>query len=395
MSLYTSVYWTKRVFVVFSLIIFICSGIRIFQFVSDRLSVRHVEVGSFKAEAGYGKIPSLELSSINEFSSFRPERFRISTTSGNLNAENGYPLETTANPLANVYKITERSIDLSTTQEPARVARDMGFISTANVTTTVSSWNEGNRTLTIDGLYDTYDYSNKGLRIPRQSTVGSLTSQDQAQLKSIYQKILTEYKIPFPFDSYTFTIQYLDYDSTKDDFVPSGIGLQGSYYRIDAKRVYPNLSKGEKANAFAAYPSYSKSNNYMILVNSNFTKALDNLVEMKLFSWPINTVVSSQNNDIQTYSIKTPAQAYDELTKYRAFLVSVKETNSNNEVKMDDLNDIDIVDVLTVRLDFYEEPVLKKYIQPVYVFLVEAKNRGVKYNLIYYVPALKSEHLLQ
>lgn len=398
-SLYTSIYWTKRVIVVFVLIAFLCTGIKIFQFISNRLSVQEIDVGSFKAEAGYGKLPALSLKSREGFHNFKPSRYRITTTSGNLDVENGYPLETTKKPLINVYRVIEQKLDLGSSQEAVRIAREMGFVSEPLDPLNIQNlkWVEGERTLTINGQYRTFEYSNKTIKTKEINTPtnGTLTNRDQVKLRSTFQKVLTEFNIPVSLDNYIFTIQYLNYDVNKNTFTISN-GLRGGFYRINAKRIYPNLSKGEKANAFAAYPEYSISNNYVILINSaNPTeKTINILAEMKLFNWPLNTVVSAQNDNIQTYYVITPTEAYQKLSNNQAFLVSATEALSGIDIEPHLLENIDTVDLLNIRIDFYEEPIFRKYIQPIYVFTVEAQKNEVKYNLIYYLPAIASEHLL-
>ena len=89
MSLYTSIYWTKRAFVVFALIIFICGGFRIFQIVSNSLTQQNLKVSAVRPEMGFGKIDKLNLKSIDT-NGFSPSQFRISTTKGNLDVDNLY-----------------------------------------------------------------------------------------------------------------------------------------------------------------------------------------------------------------------------------------------------------------------------------------------------------------
>ncbi len=216
-SLYTDVYWTKRFLVAFTIILVICTGIRIFQFVSDRLSIQEVAVGAIKPEVGYGSIPPLNLQTKQGFENFRPSRFRITTVSGNLNVENGYPQETTESPIANVYRVIEQPIDLSTTQEPLRIARDLNFNQTPqDISNTTRLWQEGGRKLLIDGQYKTIEYSNEALKRASPSAgINNLTNSNQASLKNIFQKVLAEFKYPLSFDSYVFSIQYLTYDTGK------------------------------------------------------------------------------------------------------------------------------------------------------------------------------------
>lgn len=405
-SLYTDVYWTKRFLVAFTIILVICTGIRIFQFVSDRLSIQEVAVGAIKPEVGYGSIPPLNLQTKQGFENFRPSRFRITTVSGNLNVENGYPQETTESSIANVYRVIEQPIDLSTTQEPLRIARDLNFNQTPqDISNTTRLWQEGGRKLLIDGQYKTIEYSNEALKRASPSAgINNLTNSNQASLKNIFQKVLAEFKYPLSFDSYVFSIQYLTYDTGKNKFIITD-SAQSTFYRIEARRYYPSLSKvDEKATAYAVYPQDGLSNSYIILVNNQNVSSsssinptarfIDSLVEMKLYEFPINTSEPKRNQDIQTYPIITPKEAYRKLTNYEAYLVSAKESISGADIEPEALEGVDLVDLLNVRIDFYEEPRLTKYIQPVYVFIVEAQNSGNKYILTYYVPAIVDSYLL-
>jgi hypothetical protein len=404
-SLYTDIYWTKRVFVALAFILVICTGIRIFQLVSDSLAVKDVEVGAIKPEVGYGPIPPLNLKTKSGFEDFKPSRFRISTVSGNLNAENGYPLENTQSPIANVYRIIEQPIDLSTTQEPLRIARDLNFSQTPQeISNTTRLWQEGGRKLLINGQYKTIEYSNENLKTSAtpQYTTTILTNANQDMLKNLFRRVLVEFKYSFPLGSYIFTIQYLNYDPVKNKFVISETS-QSSYYRIEAIRSYPNLSKGDsKSKAYAVYPEDGVSNIYIILINSdrrdqfdtNNTKVLDQLVELKLYAWPISTSDPMKNQDIQTYPIITPQEAYKRLTNHEAFLISAKDSATGVDIEPQSLEGVELVDVLTVKLAFYEEPIFSKYIQPVYVFIVECQHLGKKYILNYYVPAIAESYLL-
>lgn len=391
MSLYTSVYWTKRVLVVLSLIIFICGGIRLFQFVSTALTRTDSQVSGFKAENGFGKLDRIVFQPIPT-DNFSPTEYRIATTKGNLDADNLYPVEAQPDPLANVYRIIEQQIDLGTTEEPVVVGKKLGFIqSPVPVTSTERKWSEKNKELFIDGQYRLISFSNNNLKTERTAANGTISQTDQGQLQSLFSRLINDLGVRTSLTGYTFSAEYLDYNKAQNSFIPSSIPQKGGYVKVSAKRIYPNLSKVDlTAASRGAYPSYNESNNYFIIPNDGFSeiKVPDNLVELKIYNWPLNQEIAATNPNVQTYAIKTPRQAYNELSQGKANLVGLNESLTKKSANISSIEDAKLVEILNVRIDMYEPKTYSRYIQPVYVFLCEVSNAGVKYQLTYYVSAV-------
>lgn len=398
MSLYSSVYWTKRAIIVLALIVFICGGIRLFQVVSTALIRIDTQTSGFKPERGFGSIDKIVFRSI-ETGGFEPAQFRISTTKGNLDADNLYPSEADSNPLANVYRIIEQPIDLSTTEDPLTIGRNLGFTQLPQeITSTIRRWSDSNRELEIDGQYTTVSYSNNRLKTSRQSIPGVFSTSDQSQLQAMFTRVLNELGIKTSLTGYTYTGEYLNYDIDSGKFVPV-VGSTGSYYRVGAKRFYPNLVKNnEIASTRATYPTYTVSNNYFIIPNlsqyktiSDFKPSAD-IVELRLFNWPLNQDISSQNPNVQTYAIKSPRQAYSELNQGKASLVSISDSLTKRPVEIEEIQESRLVDILSVRIDMYEDTFYTRHIQPVYTFIGEINQSGKKYQLVYYVHAITEEN---
>lgn len=401
MTLYSSVYWTKRVLVVIALIVFICGGIRIFQFISSSLTKSDIQVSEFKPEFGFGKIDKMQITGLDTPDDFKPN-FRITTTKGNLDADNGYPLESTQSPIANVYKITEQEISLETSRNPIRIATKIGLKTASNpkvVNSTTFSWNEAGKTLQIDGLYNLVDYNNNLLRQSGSSVEGSINKTDQAVLKSLFVNSLRDFDISFPDqDDYIYDAEYTIYDAKTDQFIPSGSQTAGSNIRINARRKYPNLVKNNStAQARAIYPGGTISNNSVIVpANVNSDKSLlGQIAELHLYDWPVNQTIDAQNPNVQTYSIKTPLQAYTELQNGTALLVSAYKSDTRQFIDTSTLSGIDVADVLSIRIDEFEQKTYRKYIQPTYVFTVEVSKDNERILLIYNVPAVVESQILQ
>lgn len=407
MTLYQSVFYTKRILVILVFLLFICSGVRIFNIVSNRLAIKEEIVGAPKSEAGFGKLPPLEINEMSDASNFKPNKFRITTISGLLDTENGYPKEENLYPIVNVFKVLEKPIDITNTEDPIKIAQAMNFNTKYKELSNVKKeWNESNRKLTINGQYKTVKYQNFNLmknslpsdKKPNNNNISNSTDS----LKSYFENTLNKFKIPLKFDNYRFNITYLNYDESNNLFYPAEIQNpeNSNFFRIDAKRIYPSIHKEEKPiTTTAAYPSYYESINYMIFINnsnfSNTEKLIDFLVELSIFNWPLEQKVTPTNVNIQTYDIITTKEAYERLIQHQAKLVAAINTTNNQKIKyIKELEDIDIVDILKIRLEYYEDIEFARYIQPIYVFTVEAQKNNQKYELIYYLPALNDNFVL-
>lgn len=399
MSLYTSVYWTKRVLVVMVLIIFLCGGFRAFQFVSERLTVKDISISEFRPEIGFGQLNRPFFEGIEIAESINSPQFRISTTTGNLNTENGYPLQATRDPIANVYRITERSISLETRNAPLRIAREVGFTNDPKeLSSTLFEWEQNNRVLTIEGLYLLVDYENRSLKRPSPVQTGTISRVDQNALRTLFSNSLRAFQLSIPdSNEYIFNAEYVIFDRNENAFVPSGESNSGSHIRINAIRNYPNLVKtNDQATARAIYPRGRVSNNYVVLPLSTTPteEVLDKIAEMSIYNWPIVQSISASNRDVQTYPIKTPREAYNQLVNGEAKLVSAYDLSNNKKATSEDLSEVQTIDLLTVRIDNFEPKINSRYIQPFYVFRSEAQLSDKKIELIYILPAILDSQLL-
>lgn len=397
MSLYTSVYWTKRVMVVLALVLFVCAGIRIFQIVGTSLTQTNTQVADTPPELGFGKLNPVVLLPIKDAEAFKPTTFRISTTKGNLDTDNTYPLESTKSPLGNVYRITEKEITLATTEDPKRIAAKVGFSGNPDeVSSTERSWAQGGRELYIDGLYLLVNYKNNNLRQPRTESTSPISLTDQNILKTTFAAVLKEFDIQSDLNGYTYDGELVNYDVATKEFTGSGSLTTGQFLRINVRRGYPNLVKtDQKAQTKAAYPGFNESNNYVIIPTATAAgnKVLDNLVELGLYNWPLNQTIAATNPGVQTYPLKTVRQAYDELVSTNQTLVYAAESRTRKEISPSELSTVTLVDLLSVRVEMYEETFYSRFIQPVYVFVAEAEKGGKKYTLVYYVSALNKSAL--
>jgi hypothetical protein len=402
-SLYTSVYWTKRTLVVVFLLVFLCTGFRVFQFVSGKFT-KEIDFGSKepKASQGFGVLDKLIPSHIDTPPGFEPIEFRNNTIKGNFDVDNGYPTQDKKTPVANVYKIEERSYDIDITELPRAIAKKLGFNSEpTSISNTVRTWNENQREFEIDGQYGLVKYKNNILTQFAPSPSSSDEFDDSNKIKLYFQNELKNYGINNDWTNYIFTKQYVNFDQESKRFVTSGNNDLGSYIRLNAIREYPNLSKADtrvttKSNAAYAYPNYSaemqSSNNYLIIALTkvtNNTQSIDRLTELSLHNWPINQSTDIKNEDLQTYYIKRPQDAFEELKTTNKFLVSYSEWGTHLPIKPEDLIGIETVNVHRIKLEMYEDTVNTGYIQPVYIFVCQAQKGDTPIELIYMIPALK------
>ncbi len=391
MSLYTSVYWTKRTLLVVSLLVFICSGFRIFQFVTKKFTTTISSVSDYKPELGFGAIDKLTLTPLNVPPGFKPQEFRNITLNGSFDTSNTYPLESTRSPLANVYKIQEIPIDLNTTETPRRIAKAFGFLKEpVQSTSTTQVWSEGNKDIEINGQYLLIKYKNSALKKQSPTTGDPIVIGESDSMSQYFSEALKSYGIITDFKDYKFTLEYLNFDKAKNEFVFSGDPKSGQFIRLNAIRQYSNLFKSlTTASTIAAYPNYLYSNNYLIFpaVLQKNTLVKDNIVELSLYNWPIGSK-EKPDKSIQTYNVKTPKAAFDEVKENNKYLISVADWDTKVPVSLDDLTGINRLQLYKIQLQMYEDVVNTTYIQPVYVFVCQAERNGKLIELVYYVPAL-------
>lgn len=389
-SLQETVFWTKRVLVVLTILAFICSGVYLFQLIIKGTLNNQNIVSEQKAEEGFGKISLPSIPSIQTPAGFDPKDFAIQTIDGTLNTQNTYPLANDTNPIGNVYKIPDRSVDLSTKEVPLSIAKRIGFLTEGSGDSIVTNWAEGTKELSINGLYLLVNYKNRAFFTTRPPVQSKINILDATTVRSAYTSVLREFGLSITdLASYTFDAEYVEYDVLNSKFAKTS-GL-GGYIRINAIRTYPILSKvNTKATAKATYPDYLRSNNYIILPSDmSTTKYIDNLVELSLYNWPITNTATANKDQVQTYYLKTMTDAYNELKTSKKTLVHVSDWEDMTPVDIDELSGMNRIEIMNVRTDFFEDTKNTGYIQPVYVFVCISEHNGGKYRLVFYIPAVK------
>jgi hypothetical protein len=405
-NLYTSVYWTKRVAVVMAIIIFLCSGWKIFGFLQKSFT-RINSTTTLIAEAGFSGVDKLTISpTFPTAPGFEPKEFINDTRKGNLDIDNGeigtesdiqdYPLENEKTPVANIYQIQYRQIDLNARETPRRIAKGFNFKKEPELLSSTSQrWKEETKTLTIEGQYLTLEYDDsivKNIEFPNFE----LTGYDlEGAAASYFKEALSERDIPIQLEDYEYSSEYVNYDKATNSYIPSPSDTSGQFRRLTAKRVYDNLTKPfakTKTYAVYPYPHYQYTNNY-IIIGKNQTKEVvspEMIVEMKLFDWPINqeNPQSKDNKEVQTYYIKKPAEAYAELQSTNKYLISAVEWESKTPIKPEQLVGVKQIHVRQIKMEYYEDTVNTSYIQPVYVFISEVVENEKHFELVYVVPAI-------
>jgi hypothetical protein len=160
---------------------------------------------------------------------------------------------------------------------------------------------------------------------------------------------------------------------------------------IKASRNYPNLFKEfELYSTNAVYPRYTFSNNYLIVPRYIPEKStpLESIAQLSLYNWPIDQTLSPENTNVQTYNIKTPKKAYEEIQKNNKFLMSLTDKETNAPLNADTLSGTNSLSLVRIRLENFEDVVNTGYIQPIYVFIFETTIDGELAELVYFVPAV-------
>lgn len=395
MTLYKTIYWTKRAAVVLSVILVLCGSFRIFLTIAEKLTQKEISISDLPPENGFGPLDRLTIKGLEIPVGFEPE-ITLDTLRGRYEALNGYPLEDTINTQANVYKIQTNSINVSTSGIPLRIARSLGFAGDPqNSTSTSYTWTEANRVLNTDGLYFSVDYSNRVLFSALQTSESTLISNISGESgRSIFEKVFRDLGITGEqgtnIDEYTYQIEEVSYNPVKKVFEPEPKGL-GTFYRISAKRNYTSLLKGlSDVTAIAAYPDYYTSNNYIIIpkkVNSN-AKVQDYLVEFKFYNWFINQSTDVNNEFVQTYEILKVTDAFAAIDTGDSYLVAVKDLQTGKSADISTLAEIPRIDIRQITVAYFEDLVNKFYIQPIYVFVGQGRLNNRSYEFVYYVPAI-------
>lgn len=399
-SLYTSVYWTKRVAVAFGIVLFICSGFQIFRVLSTRFTITDELPFDYKPELGFGYLDPLTINSPYELPpDFFPSEFENITIKGNFDADNDYPNQRVRAPLANVYKILERPIDLQTTEVPKTIAENFGFDKRGGiqVSATVQTWEKNNRELEINGQYLLIDYANKELATAPlkgsdpETIQHEITDMQQEALGSYFSRTLRDLEIETDFTNYSFSLHNVAYNEEIEEFVFPESETGGDFLMIRAMRNYPNLFKEfELYSTNAVYPGYTFTNNYLIVPRyiPEQSTSLDTIAQLSLYNWPIDQTISEENTNVQTYNIKTPKKAYDEVQKNNKYLMSLTDKDSNAPVNAEKLSGVNSLSLVKIRLENFEDIVNIGYIQPIYVFIFETTIDGKLAELVYYVPAV-------
>lgn len=417
MSLYSNVYWTKRIIVIFSVVLFICSGWRIFTFVSGRLTIITPTV-SYRQEGGFTDLEKLTINTkISTPPDFQPNEFINDTIFGQFSVDNGefgvdaetvvdYPTQNDKSPVANVFKIQQGQIGLNATEIPYRIAKNFGFKKEPlRLESVKMNWRENNKDLEIDGQFLKIRYQDFDL-IEKSPTSVITLSDDPESLKRKYEEIMRKYGIinaddVVTFGSYAFQYEYGDYvndNSSQKIFVPNGSRTSGNYIKIYGVRTYENYVKPKKdTQTTAIYPNPNSrtSNNYIVL-NTNPTASFserEQLVEISLFNWPIvqyqydNPRDPIANENVRTYFIKTPREAFNELKSSNNTLVSATD-KVGRPLQSEELSKIQKVHVMQIKMQMYEDTINTSYIQPVYVFYCTVEEEDKDFRLMYIIPAL-------
>ena len=391
MSLYTNVFWTKRISVILLIVLILCGGYNIFNYTVNNFSIKTTGQVVENPESAFGALDKINVTPVTVPADFKPN-FVISTLTGSLDTDNGYPLESTTNALANVYKILDKPQDLNTTEIPRNIAKNLHFSADPiSSTSSVFRWTEGTKDLTVDGQYLLIDYKNTSInnQVINTSAPLNVNGSSSDSIKTIYSSVLQGIGVTTDLTNYNFKATYLNYNPIIKDFIVADSSQTGKFVRIDGIRFYPNLYKNNaKATTNAVYPGYLFSNNYVILPNEQ--SALSNpalsIASLGLHNWPIDETLVSTNRFLSTYSIKTPKQAYSEIDS--KYLVSFLEWDSHKYVDPIQLSGINRVDLFRVNVDMYEYVLNLNYIQPVYIFICQGQKNGQKYELVYMVPAI-------
>lgn len=401
MSLYTSVYWTKKVLAVLGVVLFLCIGYNVFNALRSRFTDNLNTGQNVYEEAGFSDINKLTIIPLDVQGNFQPSEFIDSTTLGSLYVSNEYPKSSDLTPVANVYKIEEKAVDLSTSEIPRRIASNFEFTSEIiEISETTFRWQESGRELEINGLYNLISYKDSSLiRSGVEQDVMNANIIDVSRafqedpsinLGSVFQNSLSTVGISTDFENYEFDVHPVEYDYDQDDFVNVTTNDDYEFVRIDATRVYQNINKtNPNIQVKAMYPDYVKSNNYIVVPRfyeqgNNFNQ----IAEIGLYNWPINQDVTD-NNAVQTYYIRTPREAYDLLQKDKKFLVSVSNWEDDSYVDPSLISSENTFEIISIEVGMYENIVNTRYIQPIYAFIGQINLDGEKLKVVYYVPALK------
>ncbi|MCX8034806.1 MAG: hypothetical protein N3A71_00760 [Candidatus Dojkabacteria bacterium] len=413
MTLYKSIFITKRIFVALSILLFIGCGFLTYYTIVTRFTRVNETVLDNKPEYGFGPLNNIQIRYLqlpSEIKNSTP-RFSINTISGNLDADNQYPKEYEVGALANVFLIEQKAEDINTSTLPIRIAENLK-ISDGTQTlidgNSVYRWRKDNIELYVDGKYSVIRYKNYELRDKFTSnpdsflvTEGTNTTRSE-NLKSLFEAYLAKSGISQKLDEYNFVVNTVIWDEKTQKFIlNSDVNSNKTvFYRITAIRKYQTNSKlalEKPAPALAAYTDYYGGTNYLVLTTlsqvNNSTDITTNLVEMYYHNWPINeSDIKSDSKDVQTYRIIVPRAAYDDLVKnFDKYVVAIKNKQTNTEINSDDLKEIKTIGVFRVRLDFYEDITNTKYIHPIYVFICEAETNLGTLEMIYYIKALSPD----
>lgn len=408
MSLYTNVYWTKRILAVLGIILVICSGISLFNFLQQRFTREIVDISNIKPEQNFQDFSLVSFQPITNKKLF--SELNDATEKGNLSVNQDYPGKVPQlglTPFVNVYQIEQKQLTLSVTEFPKKVSEKFGFDPSdfTQLTTQTLLWTTNSTELEINGLYNLISYKNKRLYTKSFSDLneGEFV-EDYSELifsesgiesssagQNMFSKVVQELDLEFTANEYIYKIAKIDYSPKEKKFMRVAKDEKADFIRIDAFRKYENILKTSLTNqTLATYPGFYDSNNYLILpIKETESNRLENIVEFGFYNWPVGKDLNDVNQ-VQTYYLKSVFDAYKELNEKGESLVSVTDWDKDSDIPLSEIEEIEPsrLDIFEINLYFYEDKLNRRYVQPVYVFEGQLTSSSKRYRLVYYVSAI-------
>lgn len=354
MTLFKVATTTKKIIVGIVIVISLILVARIVIFITERVSETLILKATLETR-GFGNLPALPLKQIEEAENVK-QTFKIETTTGKLPS---FP------SILNVYRLKQRTVDLSSEAFAKEVASKFGFKKEPKKLSSIEwFWEEGGKRLEFNVQTRHFVYVNS-------RPIINEGHQPLKENSEILRRLCGElgYKLP---DSSRYVFTYLRKEGEK---WTTTIDKSADWLRIDVvtRLTYAGTNEGEVVS-----PTYFPSLVYATIPNDSEAE-LSNVAEMKFSLWDVET------DTVQTYKAIDVNSAYLQLQKGEGVLVYVWSPFKNGYPDISNAKEVRITDV---KVGYFLSSSNLLYAQPIYIFYGAYGEGEDRINFIYYVRAL-------
>ena len=381
MTLYEVSFWTKKAAYGALILIVVLIGCWIARNFIEKVTEIINRPAAEAPQNGFGIVGAISIKSNYGADNFTPQ-FSIETPSSTL------PTFSELNNIINVFKLDEKPRDLQSDQKARDVAKKLSFTADPKVSNDIIySWNENSKFLIYNRQYSVFEYYISAFTSnPSTNTDKFNLSNSDSAASIIFDKIGV--KVNYLDNSssnnlinYTVTSDYVNYD-LKTRIANKAINSDtAQYVRLNINRSI--AIKNSKDNLVDIFDNNTSTNIVSIIMKNTSNIDINNVAQIEFYNWNIDPTKG------QTYKIISAGDAYTKLSSDKQTLIRAVNSSTGTPAELTDVNSINKVRVLDVKVGYYQTSQVLTFTQPVYEFMCEGTTAtGSNIDLTYYVPAL-------